>query len=236
VTRPEYFYDSIAGDFDALMNPYDLRRRLEVVFDDLLGAEPLTGRRVLDVGCGTGHFSLAATARGAEVVSVDIGIELLRTARGKGVGRVVTGDAGALPFPGSSFDVVVSSECIEHTVDPERSVAEMLRVLRPDGLLALTCPNRTWHWSVVVANALKLRPYRGLENWPSRSTLRRWIENRHARVLRHVGIHCFPFTLALTHPLLRRLDAFGSSLGIFYVNQAVLTKLAGRPAFRTDSE
>jgi ubiquinone/menaquinone biosynthesis C-methylase UbiE len=222
VTRAEYFYDSIAGDFDALMNPYDLRRRLEVVFDELLGDQPLTGRRVLDVGCGTGHFSLAAKARGAGVVSVDIGIELLRKARGKGVGRVVTGDAGALPFPASTFDVVVSSECIEHTVDPERSVAEMLRVLRPGGLLALTCPNRAWHWSVVVANALKLRPYRGLENWPSRSTLRRWIEQHDARVFRHVGIHCFPFTLTPTHPLLRRLDSFGSSLGIFYVNQAVL--------------
>ena len=137
------------------MNPYDLNRRLEVVFDDLLGDQSLRGKRVLDVGCGTGPFSLAAGQRGADVVSLDIGVQLLHRARAKGVTRVVAGDAATLPFPTDEFDIVLSSECLEHTPDPERVVAEMLRVLRPGGRLVVTCPNRLWRWSVVVAGALE---------------------------------------------------------------------------------
>ena len=49
------------------------------------------------------------------------------------------------------------------------------------------------------------------------------------RVTKHVGIHCFPFTLTVTHPLLRRLDRFGAALGPVYVNQALTAvKGAGR--------
>ncbi len=220
-TSPERFYDTIAGEFDALMNPYDLQRRLEVVFEDLLGGRTLTGLRVLDVGCGTGPFTLAALGRGARITSVDIGVELLRRARDKGAPRPVAGDAAALPFPDASFDVVISSECIEHTTQPERSVADMLRVLRPAGTLVLTCPNRAWRWTVPIASALNLRPYRGLENWPGWRVLGRWVLAHGGTPTRHVGIHAFPFILTFTHPLLRRLDRLGTVLGPAYVNQGL---------------
>ncbi len=225
---PERFYDSIAGEFDALMNPYDLQRRLEVVFEDLLGGRTLTGLTVLDAGCGTGPFTLAARSRGARVTSVDIGIELLRRARDKGAERPVAGDAAALPFADASFDLVISSECIEHTAQPDRTVTDLLRVLRPGGTLVLTCPNRTWRWSVTIANALNLRPYRGLENWPSWWMLRRWVQAHGGTPTRHVGIHAFPFILTVTHPILRRLDQLGTVLGPAYVNQG-LVAVKGRP-------
>jgi SAM-dependent methyltransferase len=221
VTSQERFYDTIAGEFDALMNQYDLERRLEVVFDELLGGRSLAGLKVLDVGCGTGPFTLAALHRGARVTSLDVGVELLRRTRSKGAPGVLAGDAAVLPFPDASYDLVISSECIEHTRRPERCVAEMLRVLRPRGALVLTCPNRAWRWSVPIANALHLRPYRGLENWPGWWGLRRWVRTHGGRVTQHVGIHCFPFTLTSTHPLLRRLDRFGAVLGPVYVNQGL---------------
>jgi SAM-dependent methyltransferase len=221
VTSRLRFYDSIARTFDAVMNPYDLARRIDVVFDRLLDGRVLTGVRLLDVGCGTGPFSLAAQQRGADVVSVDLGLELLRVAREKGTRRPVVADAGVLPFPDGSFDVVISSECIEHTADPERSVGEMLRVLQHGGTLALTCPNRLWRWSAVAASAINLRPYHGLENWPGWWALERWTHARHGVVTQHVGVHLFPFVLPFTWPLLRRLDRFGSKLGPAYVNQAI---------------
>ena len=72
-----YFYDTIADRFDELVNAYDLRRRLEIVFDELLGPGDLTGRTVLDVGCGSGWFSREAARRGARVTSLDIALRLL---------------------------------------------------------------------------------------------------------------------------------------------------------------
>jgi SAM-dependent methyltransferase len=222
VTSRERFYDTIAHDFDALMNPYDLERRLEIVFDQSLLGRSLASARVLDVGCGTGPFSLAAQQRGASVTSVDIGIELLRRARSKGAARVLAGDATALPFANQTFDVVISSECLEHTHDPERSVGEMLRVLRSSGTLVLTCPNRVWRWSAVAASALHIRRYQGLENWPGWSSLERWVRASGGNVTHHRGFHLFPFVLPVTWPVLRWLDRFGSSLGPMCVNQTIV--------------
>jgi 2-polyprenyl-3-methyl-5-hydroxy-6-metoxy-1,4-benzoquinol methylase len=221
VIHRERFYDTIAGDFDRIMNRYDLERRLEVMFDDLLGAEDLGGRQLLDAGSGTGHFSARARARGASVIAVDIGPNLLEEARRKGVERVVASDVGQLAFPDGAFDIVISSECIEHTPSPRTSVIELMRVLRPGGTLALTCPNRTWRWSCTVADVLGIRPYLGLENWPSWRQLRRWLEEGGLVVERHIGIHLFPFALKATHPVLRRLDRAGAALGPLYVNQCV---------------
>ena len=82
---------------------------------------------MLDAGCGTGFFGAWARARGAEVVSIDISVNLVKEARKKGVPRVVAGDVTKLGFADGSFDVVISSECIEHTLSPPAAVREMIR-------------------------------------------------------------------------------------------------------------
>ena len=216
------FYDSIASDFDQIMNHYDLQRRLEVVFDQLLAGKNLQGLKLLDAGCGTGYFSRRAVGTGAEVTSVDIGVNLLKEARKKGLSQTVASDVTRLGFADETFDVVVSSECIEHTPSPETAVSELVRVLRPGGTLVLTCPNRFWHWSCRLANALGIRPYLGLENWPSWSSLRQWSQANGIEIRAHIGLHLFPFVLKPTHGLLRLLDHAGSKLGPLYVNQCLI--------------
>jgi 2-polyprenyl-3-methyl-5-hydroxy-6-metoxy-1,4-benzoquinol methylase len=215
------FYDTIAADFDRIMNRYDLERRLEVLFDDLLRSEDLRGQRLLDAGSGTGYFSAWADSRGALVTAVDIGPSLLEETRRKGVNRVVASDVGMLSFADDTFDVVISSECIEHTPSPRASVKELVRVLRPGGIMALTCPNRAWRWSCALANAVGIRPYLGFENWPGWKQLRQWLQEEGMVVERHIGLHLFPFVITATHPLLRRLDRAGAILGPLYVNQCV---------------
>lgn len=230
------FYDGIADEFDDVMNQYDVERRLEVMFDDLLEDCPLDGALVLDAGCGTGAFGQAALGRGARVVAVDIGPRLLARTREKGVTEVAAADVAMLPFPDGAFDVVLSSECIEHTPSPQASMRELTRVLRPGGRLALTCPNRTWYWSCAVADRLGIRHYRGLENWPSWPALRRWAEEGDLSVTRHRGLHLFPFMLEFTQPLLRKLDRMGHAIGPLYVNQCItgikrgLSPAPGSPA------
>ncbi len=218
----ERYYDTIADSFDDIMNAYDMRRRLEVVFDELLADVDLRGKSLLDAGCGTGRFSASAVQRGANVTSIDIGPSLLKRVARRCAARPACGDIMQLPFADETFDVVISSECIEHTPDPRRAVYELVRVCRVGGRIVITCPNRTWRWSLGVANMLRIRPYAGLENWPGWYELRRWIRSAGAACAQSKGIHLFPFQLSATHGMLRKLDRLGRVLGPLYVNQAVL--------------
>lgn len=199
-------YDALGSDFDAVMNRYDLERRLELM---LARVPSRPFRRALEVGCGLGYLSERLRAqRGLSLVSLDIAASLLSLARGRArVDRPVCADACALPFPDRSFDLVVSTECIEHTPEPRGAVKEMARVAMPGALVVITCPNASWHWSVRLANALGLRPYEGYENWPGFAELRRWFEAEGLVVLEHFGFHLLPFQLPLARHWLPRADA-----------------------------
>ena len=89
------------------------------------------GLRWLDVGCGTGALSAAVRAGGGAVVGVD-------PARGFVAGRreVVVGDGRALPVRSGWFDVVVSGLALNFVPEPDRAVAEQVRVVRPGGTVA----------------------------------------------------------------------------------------------------
>ena len=103
------------------------------------------GRDVLDAGCGAGYGTGILAAAGARsVTGVDVSPEAVVAARGRaGEGpRFFTGDLQELPFEDDSFDLVTCFEAIEHVPDPERVIDELRRVLRPDGLLAISTPNR----------------------------------------------------------------------------------------------
>lgn len=102
------------------------------------------GTRLVDVGCGTGRHARALAAAGVAVTAVDVSAGLLRAGRTADGGdrvRWVQADAGALPLPGGSADVVVSLCQGGFGVAPgadAAALAEMARVLRPGGRLALT--------------------------------------------------------------------------------------------------
>lgn len=99
--------------------------------------------RVLDVGCGEGHFAAALTREGAQVLAVDVAEEPLRRLRSLHPGidaRLVERDA-ALPLKDGSFDLVWGGETIEHVADTSRWLSEVRRVLRSGGLVALSTPD-----------------------------------------------------------------------------------------------
>ena len=114
------------------------------------------GDRVLDLGCGFGRHAFEAARRGGDVIAVDHSAEelqqvngLFATMRGAGeippgrIARAVRADLLALPFPDNYFDVVMASEVLEHIPDDERAMAEIARVVRPGGRVAVTVP-RWW--------------------------------------------------------------------------------------------
>lgn len=216
-----YFYDRFADRFDDVMNLYDTKRRMEVIFDEFLEGSRLDGMRLLDAGSGTGWFSKYAMDQGARVTSLDVGTKILGKVAEKCRTDRVVGSVCDLNLKDRSFNVVLSSEVIEHTPSPRKAIHELCRVLEPGGVLVLTVPNRLWHFSAVLANTLKIRPYEGYENWVGWLELKRWLREEGMVIEQYRGIHLFPFILAWTNPLLRFLDRFGYVLGPVMVNIAV---------------
>lgn len=99
----------------------------------------LKGLSLLDVGGGDGYWAGQTKRKGAFAVSVDL--DLRRTERGSRFTNgplLVRGDALRLPFADASFDAVVSISSIEHFSSVSIAIAEMARVLRPGGRLALS--------------------------------------------------------------------------------------------------
>lgn len=118
------------------------------------------GMRVLDVGAGFGRHAFEVARRGGRVVALDYAAdEVVQTRATIGamiaggeipddrfVG-VLRGDATRLPFADASFDVVITSEVLEHIQDDVAAIAEMTRVLKPGGRFAATVPS--WFPEVV---------------------------------------------------------------------------------------
>lgn len=101
------------------------------------------GRKILDVGAGTGRVSTILSSQGALVTALDVSEKMLSVLKKKNKQiTTVVGDAEALPFPDASFDVVVSAFVIVHLKDPTRFFDEAYRVLKDGGLLVVTNINQ----------------------------------------------------------------------------------------------
>lgn len=103
----------------------------------------IAGLRVLEIGCGPGSFAKYLAEQGAVVTAADFSpaaVELTSELVGPDV-RTLVADVQALPFEDESFDLVVSLETLEHVPDPDRGLAELVRVTKRGGRLVVTTPN-----------------------------------------------------------------------------------------------
>jgi demethylmenaquinone methyltransferase/2-methoxy-6-polyprenyl-1,4-benzoquinol methylase len=131
--------------FDRIAPRYDLMNRLMTFGIDrgwrrraiaALGIR--AGDRVLDLACGSGDLAAAARTAGARVVGLDFSAGMLREAQARRLGcALVRADALALPLPTAALDAVVSGFALRNFVDVAGAFAEIARVLRPHGRLAL---------------------------------------------------------------------------------------------------
>src|SRR5262249_4030835 len=182
-------HDRLGDRFDDVINEYDVARRLEVLVDEFLGPCDLRGLKALAAGCGTGRATERLVRRGARVTALDFGSRLVDFTKRRCACAPAVGSILQLPFTDAAFDVVLSTEVIEHVPDPEAAVREVARVLVRGGHLVLSTPNRLWQTPVRLASAIGARPYDGLENFLRPSRLRRVVEDAGLRVVEHRGIH-----------------------------------------------
>ena len=148
-----------------------------------LGLGP--GERVLDFGCGAGRHAFEALRRGARVVALDAsdrdakdvaamlaalveegqaggpgsGAAVVEGRAGGGWGAAMVGDGARLPFADASFDRLVAAEVLEHVNSDRAVIAELARVLRPGGVLAVTVPR----WFPEQVNWALSHEYHGVE-------------------------------------------------------------------------
>ena len=106
-----------------------------------------TGKQVLDLGCAGGFMAEALVERGAKVTGIDPAKDAIAAARAHAGtnGLDISYDIGvgeALPYRDAAFDAVVCVDVLEHVQDLQKVVAEVARVLRPDGLFLFDTINR----------------------------------------------------------------------------------------------
>jgi 2-polyprenyl-6-hydroxyphenyl methylase/3-demethylubiquinone-9 3-methyltransferase len=220
--KTELFFDSIADDFLQRMNQFDQQARVDW-FRKAVSVYPVARSTMIDVGAGLGHFSEVGNEFSADVVPLDIAPKLVNRLRSRFPAAMVA-SATNLPFETASVDYVVSSECIEHTLDPRQAVREMLRVLRPGGILFLTTPNLVWRWSVGLAELLRVRRFEGIENWLSRPALRCTIVEGGGEIVSTSGLHILPFQLTPLLPIVRIVNEKGQWLKPLMINQCWIAR------------
>ena len=138
-------YNSAMG-YDLYASSYDenfmyLNSFEKTSVEKLLG--DLKGKRVLDIGCGTGRIIQMLREHGAEIVALDISEEMVKAVSQKFPGmECVVGDSDNLPFEDGSFDMVLGLFWIVHLKDLRKSFEEVYRVLKNGGRFILSNINQ----------------------------------------------------------------------------------------------
>ena len=161
-----------------------------------LAGPDVLGGPVLNLGCGTGGFNVAAAEAGVRIVGVDADEEAIAIAAARGRGYVRAASE-ALPFRDGAFSLVYCFSVIEHVASVERTIAEMVRVTRRGGAVYVHTPN-AWslyegHYKLFWVPGLPMllgRLYLALRGRPTAylETLRRLTVRRLERGFRRAGV------------------------------------------------
>lgn len=195
----EYYLDYMTKQEQFPRAGFNRSKRLFV--EETVRARVPAGGHVLDLGCGPGWVSHNLVGI-YDLVGVDVEEDAVRFCREHYDAHYMVGDAFNLAFPAEYFDAVIFTEAIEHFREPARALAEIRRVLRPDGIVMVTTPNCGSLFWIAIENTWHrffggpCKPY-SRDVHPSRFT-RRSLEELLTRYFEVEGIETVWFGLILT--------------------------------------
>lgn len=141
IFMPEDHMDALYNSRNPLVR-FVHRQRLELV------SKNITGKKILDAGCGEGHLILEMQKHHkADYFGVDITDVALEKARKKCKANFTNQDLTKMSFKDETFDCVTCSEVLEHIYEYRKVLKELKRVLKKNGLLIITFPNET-NWTI----------------------------------------------------------------------------------------
>jgi len=145
-TMTRFDFDKVSRQYDdwydgPVGRVYDRIEKRAVA--EALGSRP-EGRRMLEIGCGTGHWTNFFSELGLEVFGVDLSLGMMRVAQSKRIvrARFALADASSLPFPNGSFDVGCAITTLEFVSDAQAVLEEFARCVRPGGRIVVGVLNR----------------------------------------------------------------------------------------------
>lgn len=176
------------------------KTRRKIIFNIIKKNRSNLGKdiKILDVGCGTGLLLKELETLGV-CCGIDISQKAVDFCKKRGIGNVQIADATNIPYPDSTFEVVLALDVIEHIEKDEEALKEIYRVLKPQGIAIITVPAFMFLWGITDVISQHYRRY-------TLSELRKKIEDRRFSILRssYFNTFLFPF-IALVRLAARRL-------------------------------
>ncbi len=188
------YFDKIAQRYDkwyeTKVGRYVDTTEKEIVFSLLKTSKG----KALDLGCGTGNYTLELKKRGFDVVGLDISKEMLRIAQKK-IPEIafIRGDAYKLPFKNNTFDLVLSITMFEFIKNPEKIIKEIYRVLKPGGEIIIGTMNAKSLWFLFkrIKSFFIETAYR-YARFYTVSELEKLLKNEHFKKIETKGVIYFP--------------------------------------------
>ena len=193
---------------------------------------PLSGKTILDVGCGIGYLSGLAAEQGATVFGMDPDLDCLRVYSDRACSLPLAGSAFYLPLQENVFDGVIMADVIEHLPFPEQALKEVHRVLKANGRLVVSTPHsKGW----LAGTYLKERLIHGQHHGHQRHYMAGYDETALSRL--YASCRIAPDATIVTNPLTSELFLGLVKLGYAvkkptYTSQAQLTPVANSLMFR----
>ena len=222
--KNDLYFEEIGHCFEKWASSYDEFRRATVILNLLPpNSANLT---CLEVGCGYGAISKSLRKVVKTLTVCDISAKLAeKTGARLGV-EWLQEDACSLGIEDGAYDLVVSSECIEHTSSPARAIRELARVTGRGGTTVITSPNKLWYPILSLAQSMKCRKFSGKENWLFPWQAKHLLLSSGESAIKLRGCHLFPWQIPGAKRVLPNLEKKLQCLSGIMINYAIAGKRA----------